>query len=403
MAGKFLLLEEAALRLGLTVDEIHRLVDRKKLFPLRDGTTLKFKFDEIERMTAEAAEESAVSGLTIDLDLDEEPAQPPQAGGSVAVADSIALADSVALSGDAAAGSMATGGPGSQAGGGSGLAIDLALDEDVVPAAQTPAAANNDDLAQTMLGTGEAIGLDSMELDLDSIVGLSAASGLGKAVQGDQPPERAGSGTLAVDLSDVGLPGGSNATGSLAIGSGIDAAGLSGSLTNAGAALSGALDSGLSLEDGDAAVSGIDLGPLDDGTSADDGATMLAGDVFEPRLGGGDDEESASVVMAEETASGDSSFFGTGADDESSGFTGDIPPESAAAAAIEGGEVAYGDVVPDARFSIWQICGLVCCALLLLTGGFVMFDLLRTLGSPGELTLSGPLLNPLAGVFGWRQ
>ena len=397
MAGKFLLLEEAALRLGLTVDEVHRLVDRKKLFPLRDGTTIKFKFDDIERVAAEAAEESAVSGLTIDLDLDDAAASPPRASGSVALADSISLADSVALPGGAAGGSGVTGGPGSNADGSDGLALDLALDDEDV----APAAAANDDLAQTMLGTGEAIGLDSMELDLDSIVGLSAASGLGKAAAKAQEPP-SDSGTLAIDLSDVGLPGGSNATGSLAVGSDIDAAGLSGSLTNAGAALSGALDSGLSLEDGDAAVSGIDLGPLDDGGTDEDGATMLAGDVFEAGSLGGDDDESASVVMAEESASGDSSFFGTGVDDESSGFTGDIPM-SMDAAGVDGGEAAFGDVVPDTRFSVWQICGLVCCALLLLTGGFVMFDLLRTLGSPGELTLSGPLLNPLAGVFGWRQ
>jgi hypothetical protein len=317
----------------------------------------------------------------------------------VALADSISLADSVALPGVAAGGSVAGSGV-SKADGGSGLAIDLALDDDAAAVAPAPAA-TNDDLAQTMLGTGEAIGLDSMELDLDSIVGLSAASGLGNAAAKAQDTP-AGSGTLAIDLSDVGLPGGSNATGSLAIGSGIDAAGLSGSLTNAGAALSGALDSGLSLEDGDAAVSGIDLGPLDDDAMDGDGATMLAGDVFEAGGLGGDDEESASVVMAEESASGDSSFFGTGVDDESSGFTGDIPM-SADAAAADVGETPFGDVVPDARFSAWQICGLVCCALLLLTGGFVMFDLMRTLGSPGELTLSGPLLNPLSGVFGWRQ
>jgi excisionase family DNA binding protein len=398
MAGKFLLLEEAALRLGITVDEVHRLVDRKKLFPLRDGTTLKFKLEEVERAAAEAGEESAVSGLTIDLDIDDGAANPPQAGGSVA------LADSIALPGDAA-GSAATGSPGSRADGSGDLALDLGLDDnDLAPAARAPAA--NDDLAQTMLGTGEAIGLDSMELDLDSIVGLSAASGLGNA--GPAAAEKSGgSGTLAIDLSDVGLPGGSNATGSLAVGSGIDAVSLSGSLTNAGAALSGALDSGLSLEDGDAAVSGIDLGPLDDGGMDEDGATMLAGDVFEAGSLGGGDDESASVVMAEESASGESSFFGTGIDDESSGFTGDIPLGeglgAADAAASNAGEMAFGDVIPDARFSGWQIFGLVCCALLLLTGGFVMFDLLRTLSSPGELTLSGPLLNPLSGVFGWRQ
>ena len=180
------------------------------------------------------------------------------------------------------------------------------------------------------------------------------------------------------------------------LGSDIDPAGVSGSITNAGAALSGALDSGLSLEDGDAAVSGIDMGPLDDGGLGDAGATALAGDEFD--LGGlGGDDESASVV-AVEPESGDSSFFATG-EGESSEFTGDIP---LSAEAGDLGDLGMGAVVPDTRFSVWQIAGLVCCALLLLTGGFVMFDLMRTIGSPGDLSLSSPLLNPLSSVFGWR-
>ena len=35
MAGKFLSLEEAARRLGVGIDEVNRLVDRKELFPMR--------------------------------------------------------------------------------------------------------------------------------------------------------------------------------------------------------------------------------------------------------------------------------------------------------------------------------------------------------------------------------
>ena len=66
------------------------------------------------------------------------------------------------------------------------------------------------------------------------------------------------------------------------------------------------------------------------------------------------------------------------------------------------GDLTHGEVVPDTKFSVWQICSLVCCALLLLTGGFVMFDLMRTIGSPDDLSLSSPLLNPLASAFGWR-
>jgi hypothetical protein len=168
-------------------------------------------------------------------------------------------------------------------------------------------------------------------------------------------------------------------------------------VTNAGAALSGALDSGLSLEDGDAAISGIDLGPLDEGQLADGGATALAGEEFD--LGGlGDDDDSASVV-AVEPESGDSSFFAAAAG-ESSEFTGDLPLSAEGGADLV--DLTTAAVVPDTRFSVWQISGLVCCSLLLLAGGFVMFDLMRTIGSPNDLSLASPLLNPLSGVFGWR-
>ena len=409
MAGKFLLLEEAALRLGISADEIHRLVEKKLLFPLRDGTTLKFKIDELDRLAAEGLNRDEPATDTLELDLDDVQSGPAE--GSIAVANSVGLSD-ISLSGPIQQG------------------------ESVIARDQ----AGQDDLAQTMLGTADAIGgLDALELDLDSIVGLSspsvaapaaAASSGQPAAPGEAGPED--SETLNIDLSgiDVGSQpsnaAGSNATGSLVLGSGtlgsgplgsgplgsgplgsgvvgsggvgsdVDA-GLSGSLINAGAALSGALDSGLSLEDDDAAVSGIDLGPLDEGQVAEDGATALAGDAFD--MGGlGGDDESASVV-AVEPESGDSSFFATDGG-ESSDFTGDMP--LGVGAATDMGDLTTAEVVPDTKFSVWQISGLVCCALLLLTGGFVMFDLMRTIGSPDDLSLSSPLLNPLASVFGWR-
>jgi hypothetical protein len=137
---------------------------------------------------------------------------------------------------------------------------------------------------------------------------------------------------------------------------------------------------------------------MDGGELDEDGATALAGDEFD--LGGLDVDDDSASVVAVEPESGDSSFFPVGAG-ESSDFTGDIPAD-AVAAVTDLGEMDAADVVRDTRFSVWQICGLVCCALLLLTGGFVMFDLMRTIGSPGDLSLSSPLLNPLSSVFGWR-
>jgi hypothetical protein len=412
MAGKFLLLEEAALRLGVSADEVHRLVEKKRLFPLRDGMTLKFKIDEIDRLAAEGLDQDEPVTDTLELDLDD--ALPEPASGPIDVADSVGLSD-VGL-GDV------------------GLGDAIQQGESIFAKDD----AGQDDLAQTMLGTADAIGgLDSMELDLDSIVGLSSPSVAASAASAKpgQPAAASdagteGSGTLDIDLSGIGVgsqpsnAAGSNATGSLVLGSGplgsgvvgsgvlgsgpvgsvvlgsgVDPTGVSGSLINAGAALSGALDSGLSLEDDDAAVSGIDLGPLDEGQLDEDGGSGLAGDEFE--LGGlGGDDDSASVV-AVEPESGDSSFFATDEGGESSDFTGDIP--LAAGGGTDLGDLTSAEVVPDTRFSVWQIAGLVCCALLLLTSGFVMFDLMRTIGSPDELSLSSPILNPLASIFGWRQ
>ena len=418
MAGKFLLLEEAALHLGVSADEVHRLVEKKKLFPLRDGTTLKFKIDDLDRL--------AVEGVTDTLELDLDDVQSGSGGGSIDLADSVALPASQAQpEGSAQPDSLILGGSGSLAGDldeNLGLGDAIGQGESIFANDQS----GQDDLARTMLGTGEAVGgLDAMELDLDSIVGLSSPSvaAPSAAAKSGQPAASAesgppGSGTFNVELSGIDIgsqpsnAAGSNATGSLVLGSGVlgsgamgsgalvsgvEAAGISGSLINAGAALSGALDSGLSLEDDDAAVSGIDLGSLDESQMAEDGATALAGDEFE--LGGltGDDE-SASVV-AVEPESGDSSFFAT-AGEESSEFTGDIP--LGVEAATDMGDLTHGEVVPDTKFSVWQICSLVCCALLLMTGGFVMFDLMRTIGSPDDLSLSSPLLNPLASAFGWR-
>jgi|688.fasta_scaffold54584_4 excisionase family DNA binding protein len=434
MAGKFLLLDEAARHLGVSADEVHRLVEKKKLFPLRDGTTLKFKIDELDRLAAEGVDPDEPVTDTLELDLDDVISGP--GGVSIDLADSIALPASQAQPGAAAQpDSLILGGSGSLAG---DLDGDLGLGDAIGQGASIFAndPPGQDDLARTMLGTGAAVGgLDAMELDLDSIVGLSSPSvaAPSAAAKSGQPAASAkigppDSGTFNVELSGVDLgsqpsnAAGSNATGSLVlgsgalgsgtlgsgalgsgalgsaeVGSGVDLGGLSGSLINAGAALSGALDSGLSLEDDDAAVSGIDLGSLDESQMAEDGATALAGDEFE--LGGLTGDDDSASVVAVEPESGDSSFFATAGGD-SSEFTGDIPLGADAAADM--GDLTPGEVVPDTKFSVWQICGLVCCALLLLTGGFVMFDLMRTIGSPDDLSLSSPLLNPLASVFGWR-
>ncbi|MFM8633693.1 MAG: hypothetical protein ACKOEX_02600 [Planctomycetia bacterium] len=51
---------------------------------------------------------------------------------------------------------------------------------------------------------------------------------------------------------------------------------------------------------------------------------------------------------------------------------------------------------------MWQVGGLVCCALVMLVGGLVAFDLVRTIGTPRGTGLSNHLLEGMAGLFQWR-
>ena len=155
----------------------------------------------------------------------------------------------------------------------------------------------------------------------------------------------------------------------------------------------GGLGSGVSLGDS-LADSGVDLGSA---ASAAKGAA--SGDDFE--LGGETtDDESASVVIASDSEAGDSSFFGQTIGGQSSSFGVD---DSSLGSAGSGETLAFPtQMLDEMSFSAWQIVGLVCCSLLLLFGGFIAYDLVRTIGSPESTTLSNPLLNSLAEIFGWR-
>ncbi|MFM8378709.1 MAG: helix-turn-helix domain-containing protein [Planctomycetia bacterium] len=387
MAGKFLSLEEAARHLGVTTDEVQRFVDRKKLFPMRDGATIKFKVDDVERLVRDLADEIP---STDELDIDLGPAAQAPAAGSLSGldADEIVLGDAIdageslfADGGDAAAASntIVRGGAGGSvaAGDASGLSLPSASGASAADIVFDDGTAGNDDLAlESVLGA--------------SSIGTSSPSLGGKSAVTGGPGEI--DETLAIDLGDM-EPGA--ASGALAIGSDTGLAG-SPEATGAGLALSGALDSGLSLEDGNIEMSGIDLGG--DGAATADEGTVLGGDDFELGGGGGDDE-SASVVIAE-SESGESSFFGQAMAGEGSAFGDESVglPSSIASEAM----AMPGDYSPEMGFSGLQLAGLICCSLLLLFGGFIAYDLVRTIGSPESTTLANPLLDAMASTFGWR-
>src|SRR5262245_64533312 len=53
MAQKLLTLDEAAARLGISSDDLVKLIDQRKIFDIKDGGSWKFKAEEVDRCKAE--------------------------------------------------------------------------------------------------------------------------------------------------------------------------------------------------------------------------------------------------------------------------------------------------------------------------------------------------------------
>jgi len=356
MAGKFLSLEESARRLGVTVEDVNRLVDRKELFPMRGGGTIKFKIEDIERVAGEAASGSSPDNDDLSLDLD--------------------------ISGPSLGSGPALSGGDDLLGGGDEDESIFSDSDDVADRAAS----------HTMLGLSDGGGgvasgaFDVDELGLDSL--LSASVPDTSEDGGTIPPSSDDlSGTLEVDISGIG---GSLLGGSLASVSGI------------GSGVSGVVDSGLSLEE-DFDASGIDLArSAGEGDPSATGIGLLgaslAGDAFD--LGADlSDEESASVVIATEET-GDSSFFDSAADDSAS-VSFDGSGESVDFAGAAGMDFGGMNVVPASPpLSVWQVVGLVCSTMLLTLVGLVVFDVLQTVRAPQGTPITAPILNALTKAFG---
>jgi excisionase family DNA binding protein len=415
MAGKFLSLEEAAQALGVGVDEVHRLVDRKRLFPLRDGATIKFKADDIERARGGLDDSLAGSG-TLELDLDAVPGGAPpssptavpaeRAPAKTPPASDIGLDDlgldldsgaaAVTDGGGADAGSWVLGNDDSDLRPG-GVSAPAEAGGHEPPATGGPQPAGPD--SPLPLASGSFLADDDLALDslITSSPALDDLSIEGIAGDGGSAPDGLGS---ALDLSDAApggtreFPGGTPGVGSRVIGSDSGVASLSGSLAVP-------LDSGVSLEDGELQVSGIDLAPasglgLGNGDESLGGPGSLVGEAFD--LGGMDDEESASVVIPTEST-GDSSFFENVGD-----ASGSFADSSSMGLAPAGADALGADVFEAGggmTFSAWQLAGLIASALVLFLGSLVMLDLLWTVRSPGPF-ISAPLLDALANAFNWR-
>ncbi len=420
MAAIYIELDEAAKQLGVTAEQLNDMRLRGEIYGTRDGTSWKFKADEVQRVAEElgmdSAGDSADDALSFDADADASSSDlqleaeghvssdsPTEIGalgdlddlGDVAGSD-VNLDDDdelrlkpegssdVALIPDEA---------------GSGVNLVADDDDDILAGSDVRLDAD---------GTGD---LDFEGSDLSIASDLSLEGG-DKSKDEDAPGAEMTIGDddeLALDDSDeLVLDGGSDVTGGSG-GSGIN--------------LTSPSDSGLNLEEEPMDLAGssvsslelpedddiIDLDDLDD--VGDDSPALKADEDFQltaSAMAGDDDEEdSGSQVIALE----DSEAFVDAdmledveaepvlgqADDELEGalnqFEASQTLQPAAQAAPAG--------LPEAPYSIWNVVALLAICIVLALTGMLMMDLVRNMWSWSETyTASTPLMDMMVQLIG---
>ena len=243
---------------------------------------------------------------------------------------------------------------------------------------------------------------DSLAGDIESIVAsdIFIDEGLASAVF-----ETDGSGSVVVQDSGSILPG--DASGIIEDGSGIIDSDLTVEGSDVGSAISDVkMEGGLSLEDGKIQAWDVDLGEfLNDVEDDPDAATMLgtANEFDLDAEGSSTDDPSQSADLASSQA-GDSMFDKSAGPGDSSFFGEEVGQDANhPTAASDMLSSSFGLIHDDAKFNGWQVTGLICCAMLLLLGGLLTFDLVRTIGSSADTSLSNPLVGSLSQLFGWQQ
>ena len=181
--------------------------------------------------------------------------------------------------------------------------------------------------------------------------------------------------------------------------------------SNIGSSLSGEsgvyMEGGLSLEGGEVKAWDVDLGEfLNDIEEDPDAATMLgAAPEFDLDAEGSSAEDPSQSADLASSQAGDSSIYKSAGPGDSS-FFGEEVDQGATPNTLESAMAsssAFMGAIDDTQFNSLQVTGLICCAFLLLLGGLLTFDLVRTIGSAADTSLSNPLVGGLSQLFGWQQ
>lgn len=243
------------------------------------------------------------------------------------------------------------------------------------------------------------------DLDLDSLVAGSAIAADAEAKPDAAEDSLAGS-DLFGDDGSIAEPEGAEGSGIL-VDSGAGSGAGSGA-SDVGSQISGEsgvfIEGGINLEGDDVKPWDVDLGEFMADVEEDaDAATMLGGNgEFDLDADGNAEDPSQSAELASESqVGGNSSFFEKSQGPADSSFF-DQPDAGPTPLSEMPSSSMLGSGIGITNFTVWQVTGLICCSLLLLFGGLLTFDLVRTIGSPDDIPLANPIVGGLASVFGWN-
>ncbi len=373
MAGKFLSMEEAAAKLGISAEHLRELTQKYEINGLRDGANFKYKPEEIERAKAKLFSSEADvsdSGDLTDLPIDLE----EDAG------DDIVLLSEVEL-GESGPGTSATviGPPGGRASKeGSDIAIftqdsDLQLGK---PGAKKPG-------SDLKLGGTSDLGLD-----------LGSALNLGGGTRPSDSNINLGGGEDDEDELVLHSPGSSDIT--LSPG-------------DSGISLGSPADSGLSLDEPlnlGGADSGKDFDLAGDDLLLEDdaGADLKADDEFllTPSDEGAEDDSDASGSQVIEIPEDSAEF--SDADMLEEDTTAPLTPIGAVTTdsfGLPAGAQAMAPVARESGYTGLQIVSLSFCVLLLCLAGMFMVDINRNMwGWNGEMSVNSAMMDAILNIFG---
>jgi hypothetical protein len=377
MAKKLIDHEEAARMLGVSVDELNSMRDRKQVFPKRDAGVWKYEQDQIERLIEERKSGSASWSDSLELDdlsLDTDPSSivlsdDPGAGEG----HSTKVGKGRAADSKASDVKLVTDPSGSDVQLVSGSSLKL----------EKPKSGSSgllDDIGGSKSESDKLLGSSSLKLADDEIRATDSDSDRMKKKSGSDT--RKGDSGLKLATEDDELVLDSKPDSDITVGGG-----------DSGISLVDPHDSGLSLEQPleleGSNLESFDLGEddvisLDEDVAADEATHLKTEDDFllTPMEEGADESDSGSQVIALEADEEFGGGFGSSPGlEEDLASTAPLVAPGLAPAAMAGAAALPAGYVAEPPFSAWNIVALVACFLFLFIGGMFMYDLVRHMWS----------------------